>query len=161
MVGKKNFITVFTVSRSAENAVNGLLFLASKSSDGAVTIREISKAEGIPISVLAKIFQTLAKKRIVRSIRGRRGGFVLSRSSDEVNLLEVIEAVEGRIDPFKDPCPRVRTCPVHDVLKEGFKKFISVLHKNSLLQLLERRKRLRDEEMKMGIRIEVKEQGKT
>ncbi len=161
MVGKKNFITVFTVSRSAENAVNGLLFLASKSSDGAVTIREISKAEGIPISVLAKIFQTLAKKRIVRSIRGRKGGFVLSRSSDEVNLLEVIEAVEGRIDPFKDPCPRVRTCPVHDVLKEGFKKFISVLHKNSLLQLLERRKMLRDEEMKMRIRVEVKEQGKT
>ncbi len=160
MVGKKNFITVFTVSRSAENAVNGLLFLASKSSDGAVTIREISKAEGIPVSVLAKIFQTLAKKRIVRSIRGRRGGFVLSRSSDEVNLLEVIEAVEGRIDPFKDPCPRVRTCPVHDVLKEGFKKFISVLHKNSLLQLLERRKMLRDWEM-MRIRVEVKEQGKT
>ena len=150
MVGKKNFITVFTVSRSAENAVNGLLFLASKSSDGAVTIREISKAEGIPISVLAKIFQTLAKKRIVRSIRGRRGGFVLSRSSDKVNLLEVIEAVEGTIDPFKDPCPRVRTCPVHDVLKEGFERFISVLHKNSLLQLLERREMLRDEDKGRG-----------
>jgi len=141
---------VFTVSHSAENAVNGLLFLSSKSSDGAVTIREISKAEGIPISLLAKIFQTLAKKRIVRSIRGRRGGFVLSRSSDKVNLLEVIEAVEGTIDPFKDPCPRVRTCPVHDVLKEGFERFISVLHKNSLLQLLERREMLRDEDKGRG-----------
>lgn len=145
MVGKNNFITVFTVSRSAEYAVNGLLFLASKSSDGAVTISEISKAEEIPVSLLAKIFQTLAKKRIVRSVRGRRGGFVLLRSSDEVNLLEVIEAVEGPIDPFKDPCPGVRTCPVHDVLKEGLERFISVLHKNSLLQLMERRKRLQDE----------------
>ena len=82
--------------------------------------------------------------------------FVLLRSSDKVNLLEVIEAVEGPIDPFKDPCPRFRTCPVHDVLKEGFKRFISVLHKNSLLQLLERRKRF---EMRlMRLRVEVKEQ---
>lgn len=62
-----------------------------------VKATEIAEAQGIPIKFLEQILAVLKKNKLVRSYRGREGGYVLSRPSREITLLEVIEALEGPI----------------------------------------------------------------
>ena len=58
-------------------------------------IDEISEAEKVPGSFLAKIFQSLSKAGLVKSHRGARGGFSLARPASEINLLQILNSVEG------------------------------------------------------------------
>jgi Rrf2 family transcriptional regulator, iron-sulfur cluster assembly transcription factor len=62
-----------------------------------VMIDEVSREEKIPKSFLAKIFQSLGKAGLVRSYRGTGGGFALVKKPEEITVLEVIEAIEGKI----------------------------------------------------------------
>ena len=57
-------------------------------------IDEISEAERVPKSFLAKIFQVLAKGKLVESHRGAGGGFSLARPPAEINLLQILNCVE-------------------------------------------------------------------
>ena len=57
-------------------------------------VDEISEAERVPKSFLAKIFQSLVKGGIVRSHRGAGGGFSLTRSPKSITLLQILNCVE-------------------------------------------------------------------
>jgi Rrf2 family protein len=85
------------ITRAGEYGVLGLMHLARCSPGQRAMIDEVSRQQRIPKSFLAKIFQNLAKAGLVRSIRGSHGGFALLKSPDEISVLEVIEAVEGKI----------------------------------------------------------------
>ena len=105
-----------------------------------MTVEEISKAKSIPLSFLAKLFQTLAKKGFVRSFRGPEGGFALTKPPRDINLMEVIEAVEGPIflnDCLieKGYCPQDEVCPVHDVWQGTQRKFLDDLKGYNFEQL--------------------------
>lgn len=73
----------------------GLLYLVRQPDDRVVMIDEISEAERIPKSFLAKIFQSLARAGLVESHRGAGGGFSMGRSAESINLLQIFSAVEG------------------------------------------------------------------
>jgi Rrf2 family protein len=66
------------------------------------TTGTIAKAEGIPAGYLAKIFRRLVKARLVRSVRGRKRGYVFARTPEEISLLELFEVVEG--GPLFEDC---------------------------------------------------------
>ncbi|HUI07256.1 MAG TPA: Rrf2 family transcriptional regulator [Verrucomicrobiae bacterium] len=83
------------VTRAGEYAIIGLLYLARQPGERTVMIDEISDAEGVPKSFLAKIFQSLAKAGFVRSIRGAHGGFSLAKPPQEITLLQVFQCVEA------------------------------------------------------------------
>ena len=71
--------------------------LARRPIGSVVMVDEVSREEHIPKSFAAKIFQSLAKAGLVKSNRGTGGGFALLKSPGEVTVLEVIEAIEGKI----------------------------------------------------------------
>src|SRR3982074_2921463 len=85
------------ITRAGEYGVLGLLNLARRGEGERVMIEEVSRQEKIPRNFLAKIFQSLARAGLVRSTRGTGGGFSLARSPAEITVLEIIEAIEGRI----------------------------------------------------------------
>jgi Rrf2 family protein len=66
------------------------------------TTDTIAKAEGIPSGYLAKIFQRLVKAGFVRAVRGRNRGYIFARPPEEINLLDLFEAIEG--GPLFDDC---------------------------------------------------------
>jgi Rrf2 family protein len=68
-----------------------------------VTTNTIAKGEGIPPEYLAKIFQRLAKAKIVKGVKGRKKGHVFMRPPEEISLLEVINSIEGK--SLFDDCP--------------------------------------------------------
>jgi Rrf2 family protein len=85
------------ITRAGEYGVLGLLHLARHGAERMVMIDEISQEEKIPKSFLAKIFQSLVKAGLIRSFRGAGGGFALVKKPEAVTVLEVIEAIEGKI----------------------------------------------------------------
>jgi Rrf2 family iron-sulfur cluster assembly transcriptional regulator len=85
------------ITRAGEYGVMGLMHLARRRLGQRTMIDEISRDQKISKSFLAKIFQSLVKAGLVRSIRGAGGGFALAKNPDQIPVLEIIEAVEGRI----------------------------------------------------------------
>jgi len=84
--------------RRKPNNSNGNGASPEASLRGLARATQISESTGIPVEYLRKVLQRLARARLVVSERGRGGGFRLSRGPRRVNLLEIIEAIEGPID---------------------------------------------------------------
>ena len=105
------------ITKAADYAIRCVLFL-SESDDKQVSQRvRIAEAMDIPAHFLAKIVQKLAVAGIVRIARGPAGGCQLIKTPDDVTLLDVIEAVDGRIivsDCLMGSgiCSRERKCPI-------------------------------------------------
>src|SRR5690242_8775317 len=101
------------ISRAGEYGVLGLLHLARRAPGSTVMIEEVAREEDIPKSFLAKIFQQLVRAGLIRSYRGASGGFALVEKPDAITVLEIIEAIEGRlafqrcIQEEVDKCERV------------------------------------------------------
>lgn len=75
----------------------GLMCLARRPLGTVVMIDDVSREERIPKSFAAKIFQSLVRAGLVRSNRGSGGGFTLAKAPEEITVLDVIEAIEGKI----------------------------------------------------------------
>lgn len=85
------------ITRAGEYGVLGLMNLARQQPGQMAMIDDIARAERIPKSFLAKIFQDLVKAGLIRSIRGAGGGFSLVKDPSQISVLEIIEAIEGKI----------------------------------------------------------------
>ena len=62
-----------------------------------VSLRDISLRQGISLLYLEQLFLKLKKNKIVKSVRGNKGGYILNRSAAEIKISEVFVAVEEKI----------------------------------------------------------------
>jgi Rrf2 family protein len=83
------------VTAKADYAVRAVVELASGSQASPRKVDEVAKAQGIPVSFLENILTQLRSAGLVRSQRGPEGGYWLAHPPAEVNLAQVIRAVEG------------------------------------------------------------------
>lgn len=105
-------------------------------------IDEMSREEGIPKSFLAKIFQHLAKAGLVRSVRGSGGGFALAKNPADISVLEIVEAVEGRIvlqrcKQSKPECEHEGGCALCGLFERAQDGLKEVLTRTSLRDLIQ------------------------
>ena len=106
-------------------------------------IDAVSRDETIPKSFLAKIFQDLAKAGLLRSQRGAGGGFILARSPDQITVLEVIEAIDGRIALQRclgdEPeCDRKEECALCFLFNQAQDRLKEVFARTSLADLAQK-----------------------
>lgn len=83
------------ISRSTGYGLLAAGYIARNEKNGIVLSQTISKEYNIPLEYLLKILQQLVRANILRSKRGPRGGFVLSKPASRITMLEIIEAVDG------------------------------------------------------------------
>ena len=83
------------VTAKADYAVRAIVELAGSSKDAPRKVDDVAKAQGIPVSFLENILTQLRSSGIVRSQRGPEGGYWLAQPADQLNLANVIRAVEG------------------------------------------------------------------
>jgi Rrf2 family protein len=83
------------VTAKADYAVRAIVELADSSQDSPRKVDEVAQAQNIPVSFLENILTQLRSSGIVRSQRGPEGGYWLAHPPDEVNLAQIIRAVEG------------------------------------------------------------------
>jgi Rrf2 family protein len=86
------------LSKASAYAVFAVVHVAAHQKDGPVQGRSIAEAYGIPVEYLLKILQQLVRADILISETGRRGGFLLKRTPERITLLDILEAIEGRVD---------------------------------------------------------------
>jgi len=86
------------VSEAASLAMHATVLLAA-SGDRALTTGQIAAVLGVSEAHLSKVLQRLGRAGLVRSTRGPKGGFSLTRSGEQITLLEVYEAIEGIVVP--------------------------------------------------------------
>jgi Rrf2 family transcriptional regulator, cysteine metabolism repressor len=85
------------LERASGYGLLALVYLAENIDGRPAQVQMISEATGVPVEYLRKLMGRLARARIIRSIRGRNGGFELGRQGAKVSVLDVIEALEGEI----------------------------------------------------------------
>jgi Rrf2 family protein len=112
------------ISRRTDYGVRVILDLAALPSEERASTQEIAQRQQIPSPFLAKIISQLSLSGLVTTYRGAGGGVRLSRSPSEINLLQVIEALDGPISLNRcliqpEACPRNGNCPVHNVWSQA------------------------------------------
>jgi Rrf2 family protein len=136
------------ISRAGEYGVLGLMNLARRPAGQMAMIEEVSRMEKIPGSFLAKIFQHLARAGLVRSNRGAHGGFALARRPAQITVLQIIEAIEGKIifqrcKLDKPGCEHIGGCAICGLFEQAQDGVKDVLARTSLRALVTREKAAR------------------
>jgi Rrf2 family iron-sulfur cluster assembly transcriptional regulator len=129
-------------STSIEYAVHGLVYLARASADRAILISEIAAAIKVPETYLRKVFQQLARRGILASQRGAKGGFRLGRDPGSITLKDVVEAIDGSLPVYSclkvvRGCRLSHPCPVQETFEEARLRMAEVLDGKSLKNLLD------------------------
>lgn len=109
-----------------------MLYLASLPNGMTTAFREIARKMDVPDEFLAKILKALARADLVRPTRGSKGGYSIARDPASVSILDVIEALEGRIqvnictDETASSCLHGHTCTMARVWQEGQRRMVEV-----------------------------------
>jgi Rrf2 family protein len=95
----------------------------------------------IPYSYLRQLLFTLAEKGFIKSEKGRNGGFILNRKSEDIYLIEIIEAIEGtssfdRCMMGITDCRLTKKCALHNLWTSIKKDVLDMLNKTSLADLI-------------------------
>jgi Rrf2 family transcriptional regulator, cysteine metabolism repressor len=88
---------VLAITSKSPYAVRALTELARTGNAGPVPIGEIARRRDIPVQFLEGLFATLRRAGILNSQRGVKGGYSFARPADQLTVLEVVEALEGRL----------------------------------------------------------------
>ena len=79
---------------------------------------EIANSYNIPKPLLAKILQQLAKRKIIKAVKGPNGGYKMARDTTKVNMTEFFEIIEGPVglvDCFTNSgCSLIDCCSIQD-----------------------------------------------
>lgn len=92
---------MISVTSKSRYAVVAMAELA-RSGDRPVPIKELAERRGIPEQFLEQLFSTLRRAGLLTSHRGMKGGYTLARSAEEIDVLEVVQALDGRIGQEAD-----------------------------------------------------------
>ena len=104
--------------RSTQYAIRAMVHLAQVPAGEFRMVKAIANAEDIPAPFLAKILQQLAKSRLVRSSKGRTGGFALGIPPAEIRLFDIARCLDAlplcAQCALYGQCPQDFACPLHD-----------------------------------------------
>ncbi|WP_287130230.1 Rrf2 family transcriptional regulator [Candidatus Cyanaurora vandensis] len=140
------------INRSTDYALRAMTFLATQP-DQVSMVNEIALDQGVPPKFLARILQMLHKAGLVESHRGIRGGFRLARPAHQVNVLHVMEAVEGPLTinfclTSPSICDQSERCPSLAVWERAQAAFMRVLASTTIADLATEQQR-RDHALKL------------
>jgi Rrf2 family protein len=129
------------VSRGADYAIRAMLELADHPEDERAVTEQIAIRQEIPGAFLSKVIAQLTQAGLLRTYRGAAGGLDLGKPAEEINLRQIIEAVQGPIvlnvctGPYNG-CRRADTCAVAGVFKEVQASLNEVLEQAILANLV-------------------------
>ena len=90
------------ISAKSDYAIRAMAELAVHYDTGAVKAEDVADAQDIPLNFLLGILRELRNGQLVRSVRGRDGGYLLSRPPAEIALADVIRVVDGPLANVRD-----------------------------------------------------------
>lgn len=124
-------------------AVTAMLDLALNGKQGPISLAAISQRQDISLSYLEQLFAKLRKNDLVASVRGPGGGYRLSRAHEQINVADIISAVNESTDSTscqgKGDCQNGEPCLTHQLWNDLSEQIHTFLSGISLATLTERR----------------------
>ncbi len=129
------------ISTKTRYAITAMLDLALYGGDRPVTLQDISKNQGISLSYLEQLFARLRAKKLVRGMRGPGGGYYLGRPAPEINVGEIICAVDDYVEMTHCSGEESGTPdnPTHELWGDFSSELFGFLESISLADLAQRR----------------------
>ena len=118
------------ISTQGRYALRVMLDLAEHGNEGYIPLKDIAKRQDISDKYLESILKSLVKQKMLKGLRGKGGGYQLTRTPAEYSAGEILEVAEGSLAPVAclmkdaDACPRAGQCRTLPM----WKKFDSMVH---------------------------------
>jgi Rrf2 family protein len=131
------------LSTKGRYAMRAMLDLAQRYGEGLVLLKEVARRQEVSERYLEHLFLTLKTAGLVTSVRGARGGFMLSRAPSYIKLIDIVRVCEGDlslVECVTDPasCTRSSSCATRDLWQDVKEAMDSVLESLTLQDLLNR-----------------------
>jgi Rrf2 family protein len=128
------------LSKKADYALIAMKHLAIRPDAASASAREIAEQYNIPIELMAKVLQRLARRGLVSSHQGTRGGYRLSRPASVISVADIIQAIDGPLTVTAcssegENCDQYSKCSVRDPLWRIRERILSALHTCSLQEV--------------------------
>src|SRR5215203_6294647 len=128
------------LSRKADYALMAMKHLAVHADAASASAREIAEAYDIPLELMAKVLQRLAKNGLVRSLQGTRGGYRLARATAQISVADIIQAIDGPLtvtacSTESENCGQYSKCSVRDPLWKIKDRIVAALATCSLEEI--------------------------
>jgi Rrf2 family protein len=139
----RNGMVNMRLSTKSRYGARALLQLALAYGQGPVHLKEIAQKQQISIKYLEQLIASLKAAGIVKSVRGAKGGDLLSRPPEEIGLSEIFLVLEGSLAPVEcvddaEVCERADFCATREVWKQIKECLDKVLGPLTLKDLVER-----------------------
>ncbi len=122
-------------------AVTAMLDLALHAKEKPITLADISQRQGISLSYLEQLFSRMRKQELVASARGPGGGYRLSRDANDINIAQVISAVDEKVSVTRcegrGDCQNGGPCLTHKLwcnLSDQIHSFLNGISLGDLVQ---------------------------
>jgi len=128
------------LSKKADYALIAMKHLATRRDAASASAREIAEQYDIPVELMAKVLQRLARRGLVTSHQGTRGGYRLSRAVANISVADIIEAIDGPLNVTacsteSENCGQYSKCSVRDPLWKIKDRIVSALSTCSLEEI--------------------------
>ena len=128
------------LSKKADYALIAMKHLATRPDAASASAREIAEQYDIPVELLAKVLQRLARRGLVTSHQGTRGGYRLARPVGAISVADVIQAIDGPLtvtacSTEAENCGQYAKCSVRDPLWRIKDRILSALATCSLAEV--------------------------
>jgi Rrf2 family protein len=117
-----------------------MIELSLHEGNGPVLLRDVARAQHLSTKYLEQLAIPLRRLGLVQAERGPQGGYALARPADQITALEIIEAVEGRLDLLDcvrspEACDRTDSCAARGLWREVGQAMAGVLATTTLADL--------------------------
>ncbi len=132
------------VSTRGRYALRVMIDLAEHSDGAYVAMKEVAQRQQISLKYLERILPMLVEARLVEGVRGKGGGYRLTREPDEYTLNDILRAAEGDIAPISclekgaRPCERAGDCRTLPMWKELNTLITDYLNSKTLADLMKK-----------------------
>lgn len=120
------------LTKKADYGLIAVTHLAINQHSESVSAKEIADAYGIPLPLLSKVLQTLARRGLLGSVHGTNGGYRLARDASTISALEVIRAIDGPVvltscRTGHGNCYQSKKCTVREPLRKVHQGIVRLL----------------------------------
>jgi Rrf2 family protein len=139
---------MFQISRRVDYAVRIMIELGLQPSGAFLSARRLSARTAVPKAFLHKITAELVRANLIHTQTGPSGGLTLQEDISQIDLLQIIEAIEGPVClniclVRPQECNRDRVCPGHEVWAHLQTMIVAELRQTTLAALVSEAKRLK------------------
>jgi len=128
------------LSKKADYALMAMKHLATHTDAASTSARAIAEQYDIPLELMAKVLQRLARRGLLASHQGTRGGYRLSKPSPSISVADIIQAIDGPLtvtacSTDDEQCEQFTKCNVRDPLWRIKDRIIAALQTVSLAEI--------------------------